>query len=451
MAWAVDRTSIGSPASASGAATTVALTTNVTVASGAWIYLAISWFTNSTPLASVAGGGLTWSIASQVQNGSQGVALARAYAPSGLASATAITATWGGSVSFRGICGSSFTGGSSSHTPQDPSTATGSSNTHTNTVTTSTANALIVEAAILNTTGVHTPTSPAVELQDFSTTGGERLVLQYRTTTTPGDYVIAGGWGASNSWSVAAAGFEEATGGGGTAHTQNIDDSIAGTDATAKATAATRTDSIAGTDARSTAWAATRTIADTAGGTDAQAKAATHPIADPAAATDATARAWDATRLLGDTGTLTDSVNTGGSTAHTHTVDDTIAGTDTAAKHATHPVSDTGSLTDTLNRAWAALITQADTGQLSDSLSSPQFAQPPVTHPSLGGVYDETATGGTYDETPTGGIVTAPTRSGTVPAFKRGGRTLTPLRSGTPSEPKRGGTHDETATGGEVL
>lgn len=216
MAWAVDQTTLWalSPASgwsATGSSGTIAATTNVAVASGARIFLAVSWFQATETLASVAGGSLTWTITPQAQNGNQGVALVWADAPSGLASGTTITATFSTTAGFRAIVGASMTGGTAGAAAQGATTATGNSNAHTVNVTTTTANAIVIEATILNAAAgsAHTPTAPAIELVDATTAGGEQIGLDYRTTTTATAYTIAGGWANSTIWTVAAAGHAE--------------------------------------------------------------------------------------------------------------------------------------------------------------------------------------------------------------------------------------------------
>jgi hypothetical protein len=123
-------------------------------------------------------------------------------------------------------------------------------------------------------------------------------------------------------------------------------DTIGGTDATSKAAKPGIADSIVGTDNRSTAWAALRTIPDAASGTDAVAKAATHPVADTGSVTDAQAK-----------------------TVHP-TVADAITGTDAQAKSVTHLAADTISGTDQLDREWAALLDVDDTGELDDTVNT---------------------------------------------------------------------------------
>lgn len=134
-------------------------------------------------------------------------------------------------------------------------------------------------------------------------------------------------------------------GGGGTAHEQDVNDAIAGTDAITKRV--------------------TRPSADTAALTDAVSKAPVHPLTDTAALTDATAKS--ATHPVADTGTLTDQVNAGGSVAHTHQIDDTIAGIDSIAKAAAHTLADT--ITGTDSRSSTTSLTVADTASAADSLS----------------------------------------------------------------------------------
>ena len=76
---------------------TIALTSTATVPSSSKIWAIVTWFHSTVTLSSVAGGSLSWTIDHQSKNGSTGVAIVSADAPSGLASSTTITATFSAS------------------------------------------------------------------------------------------------------------------------------------------------------------------------------------------------------------------------------------------------------------------------------------------------------------------------------------------------------------------
>ena len=100
MAIVIDQLSIGETA-ADSASSTVAFTTNQTVASNGFIVVTVTWINPSgQTLLSVGGGGLTWNIDKQGQTGGTEAptAIVSAQAPSGLASGTTITATFSASV-----------------------------------------------------------------------------------------------------------------------------------------------------------------------------------------------------------------------------------------------------------------------------------------------------------------------------------------------------------------
>lgn len=189
-------------------------------------------------------------------------------------------------------------------------------------------------------------------------------------------------WAAKLPLADAGSLTDTANTGGATGHIQNIGDGITATDATAKTVKHPLADPLAGTDL--TAKSASHPVADGIAGTDARAKTAAHPVADPVAATDALARAWAAKRTQPDAAALTDAVNTGGSTNHTRTINDALAGTDAIAKAPAHPVTDAisatdararqiavalaelAALTDPVARQWAAHLAIPDTATIGD-------------------------------------------------------------------------------------
>lgn len=161
---------------------TWALNTSVTVAAGSWIVIVCGMAASSArSLTSVSGGGLTWVVEVTTSN-TRAVAIARAYAPAGLASGTALTMTWSGTTTNgKWAVGREVTGlGSGSTTDQ---TGTGSAGaTTTPTVTTLAATesgaALISFAGFsqVATGATGTPSGSYVERGDVAFgTGGIRL------------------------------------------------------------------------------------------------------------------------------------------------------------------------------------------------------------------------------------------------------------------------------------
>jgi hypothetical protein len=144
--------------------------------------------------------------------------------------------------------------------------------------------------------------------------------------------------------------------GGSTGHTKNLDDSIQGTDAAARAAGFART-----------------AAADGIQGTDSVSKRPGPGIADAISVTD-TGFEMDTAYVLADTGTVTDNVNTGASSSHTKNLDDAIQGTDATAREADYvrALADTGVWTDLANTGGSS----AHTKSLSDSLTVADMPSP---------------------------------------------------------------------------
>lgn len=111
-------TNLGANSNSSGS--TVTLSTAGAVASGATVFLLVSWWNDVNSAATASGGGLTWTKDTQTDNGSgDRFAIFSAPAPAGLASATTLTITFGtadgghliGGVSFTGVGSIDTTGG----------------------------------------------------------------------------------------------------------------------------------------------------------------------------------------------------------------------------------------------------------------------------------------------------------------------------------------------------
>lgn len=421
MAWAFGA-SIGTPVSdTDNQATSIALTTNVTVASGNWIYVGVSWY-NPGVTASVAdngaGGTLTWTQVGSTQNGGvdadRHIAIFRAYAPSGLASGRTVTATFSGNAYGRALFGSHFSGGASGAGLDGTPAGSNSNSTSTfnpGNVTLAATDSLLVAVGWAD--GWQSTTSTAVtgtEAVDFNNSGtfnNAAWVMLYRLPGASGAQGVSSTFSGSASfspeWLGITAGF--AVGSAGTGHTDDEDDTASVTDAVAKAPAKTQADTLAGTDAQAKALtkalADTATLSDqvnagestpheqdvddTASVTDQLAKALTKALADTIQGADAHAKtpgktvadageltddglALDAAVTFADALQIDDQVDTGGDQAFEQDVNDTLTGTDTVAKALSKALADT--ITGTDAHARAAGKTVADTVQGADGLTT---------------------------------------------------------------------------------
>jgi hypothetical protein len=214
VAIAVDKASIGGIVQ-EPVNSTVAFTTNQTVASNGFIVLICTYWHNGTSatLSSVSGGGLSWTIDVDVVSANGGgnprVAIISAQAPSGLASGTTITGTFSASLngSMAGLAGSSFTGVKTS-SPVDVTTA----RNDTTDQTWATASASIQAGSLLyggafnfSAQATSTPTQ-GTEATDFNNAVGGSAASNYRIESSAGSYTLGGSWTAgANSVSVSVA------------------------------------------------------------------------------------------------------------------------------------------------------------------------------------------------------------------------------------------------------
>jgi hypothetical protein len=90
---------------------TMKLTTTAAAAANTRVFAFVVWSGASQTLTSVSGGGLTWTVDSQFKDpANYHVAIASANAPSGLATKTAIQATFSASTSHGDLAAVSFSG-----------------------------------------------------------------------------------------------------------------------------------------------------------------------------------------------------------------------------------------------------------------------------------------------------------------------------------------------------
>lgn len=218
MAWTVDQATIGTPATGAGDATTLTLTTNVAVAAGSWIFLSISNWHPFVELLSVAdnGPGLTWTVVLRNNNGNTKTALAKAHAPSGMASGTVITATYGAAgtptaTGYRGIAGAAFAGGGAGSVTDGTHANNGSTAAHSVSPSAGAAGALIVQSAHLNGDSVSsTPDANTTELADWNLPAGpQTYLLQYRIAPSSGATTAGGTWAVALGWTAVGGAFSE--------------------------------------------------------------------------------------------------------------------------------------------------------------------------------------------------------------------------------------------------
>jgi hypothetical protein len=173
------------------------LTTTGAAAAQGRVFLFVNWNHTSRTLASVSGGGLTWTVDAQVKDSSKyHGAIASASAPTGLASGTVITATFSGSVTHGLISAASFTGIASTNPVDRSGTSTQRGvAAWTDSVTTTNANDLVLGWSGLDAVTTSTPGAPNIEIQDFSNTVfGEAATSVYRIESTVGAKTVNGTW-----------------------------------------------------------------------------------------------------------------------------------------------------------------------------------------------------------------------------------------------------------------
>lgn len=209
MPWSLENATLGTLGVGAAASTTVALVTSVTVGSGRWIILGIGWFDTAgtyAPTVSVSdnGPGLTWTAQRSTEPVSLS-AIAYAYAPSGMASGTTITATISRAPSDGSrIQGASFVGTgatavaagvtyqSNSETSSFYFTSDVGTVTKTNTLVVS-----LLRSLNPSGTATHAPVSPTAEAFEFASPriagGNVTVVLAYRTDGRGGEGT-AGFW-----------------------------------------------------------------------------------------------------------------------------------------------------------------------------------------------------------------------------------------------------------------
>src|SRR4051812_423180 len=192
--------------------TTMRLTTAAAAVARSRVFVFVTWSNATRTLTSVSGGGLTWSVDVQARDASSNHgAIVSAYAPSGLATGTSITAAFAGSVGHGLMAASSFTGIAATAALDATGTnAQGGVSGWTASVTTTTASDVILGWSGIDTSATSTPTAPNVEMHDFGDQWfNEYSTSVYRIDSTAGTKTVNGIWsrntGSTANVTVAAA------------------------------------------------------------------------------------------------------------------------------------------------------------------------------------------------------------------------------------------------------
>jgi hypothetical protein len=129
----------------------------------------VGWNNSTRTLASLSGGGLTWTVDGQVRDANNdNLGIASADAPAGLASGLVLTATFSGSVTHGLISAASFTGiAAASPVDAVASTTQAGVAAWAATVTTLNASDLVVGVSTIDANTTSTPTAPNLEIFDF--------------------------------------------------------------------------------------------------------------------------------------------------------------------------------------------------------------------------------------------------------------------------------------------
>lgn len=161
------------------------------------IFFIMGRFSGGAATSSIAGGGLTWAMDHTVTSGNIVIKAFRAFAPSGLASSTAITVTHsttaGGLDCLVGaisVLGADTVGQPSAVNGSAAATAAWSSAT----VTASSGDALLGGAFCDGVTGSSTPTAPGVEWFDFNDAGQNETETGVYKLSVSGSDTIQGTW-----------------------------------------------------------------------------------------------------------------------------------------------------------------------------------------------------------------------------------------------------------------
>jgi hypothetical protein len=205
--------------------TTLAFTTLANVPAAGWIIAGFG--SDGQNLSSISCGGLTWVVVVNVNDAPNLIwsAIAYAYAPSGLISGTAGTATYAAATAHKTALGSSFLAN-----PGTTLTASAASNAIAATAawTSGTGPAAAATGDLTfgfvnraTNAGTTTPDANTTELQDVANLGAGNSSSHYRLATAPGNTPVGGTYsgatafvGLAVSFAVGTSGSSSATAGG---------------------------------------------------------------------------------------------------------------------------------------------------------------------------------------------------------------------------------------------
>jgi hypothetical protein len=197
---------------AQSASTTAVLTTTAAVASGGHILLVAGHFFAGATTRACAGGSLTWTEDAYLKSGSLHISIFRASAPSGLASSTNITVTWGnagdslvGAGSFLGIDTSGTVIASGTNNGSLAGWGTGS-------IASTSGNMLFGGAFMDGAVTTSTPTSPASELFDVNSAGQTETATGAYKLSVSGSDSIDGTWASAAGWAAAGVCYKATAG-----------------------------------------------------------------------------------------------------------------------------------------------------------------------------------------------------------------------------------------------
>ena len=181
--------SIATPITPGTTGSTMALTTNASVASGGKVWVFVTWFHSTVTLTSVGDGGSTvFTIDHQSKNGSTGVAIVSADYPTGFASGGTLTATFSAASAADQQMAAFYSTGVLSGTDAGYGAIGGSNNSSTSwdagATTVLNGDILIGVSKFedsLPTTS--TPTGGNTELADWNNGGGFATTVTYQSGT----------------------------------------------------------------------------------------------------------------------------------------------------------------------------------------------------------------------------------------------------------------------------
>jgi len=177
------------------------LTTGAAAVAGSRVVVFVEWAQATRTLSSLSGGGLTWTVDFQTKESNNNhLAIASAYAPSGLASGTSLKATFSGSVTHGLIAAASFTGVAAT-SPVDATASATQAGVRAWTAALTTVNPtdLVVGLSTIDANTTDTPTAPNAEIHDFGNSAyyGWATTV-YQTATAAGAKTLAGTWAANS-------------------------------------------------------------------------------------------------------------------------------------------------------------------------------------------------------------------------------------------------------------